>query len=61
MLADGGDLADDGVADDFLSDAGAGEGADDLAGRDPAEFVLAVEIGQLLSHGLKTNMPRPKV
>lgn len=30
MLADGGDLAGDGVLDDFLSDAGAGEGADDL-------------------------------
>lgn len=43
VLAQGGDLAFDGVEDDFLADVRAGERAGDLSGCDPAELELAVE------------------
>ena len=53
-LAQGGDLAFDGVEDDFLVDVRAGERAGDLSGRDPAEVELAVEFhGHLLRNRRK--------
>ena len=49
VLAQDGDLAFDGVEDDFLADVRTGERAGDLSGRDPAELELAVEFhGHLL-------------